>query len=73
MLSQFDLNPNEVEAVRHLQSKPGVFSDIFVKYGTRSLVARSDDVDEGAHELFEELRALEQRIALALDRVNTFG
>jgi conjugal transfer ATP-binding protein TraC len=40
LLSQFDLNPNEVEAVRHLQSKPGVFSDIFVKYGTRSLVAR---------------------------------
>jgi len=40
LLSQFELNPNEVEAIKHLQSKPGVFSDIFVKYGGHSLVAR---------------------------------
>jgi conjugal transfer ATP-binding protein TraC len=40
LLSQFDLNANEIEAVRLLQSKPRVFSDLFVKFGTRSLVAR---------------------------------
>jgi len=40
LLSQFELNPNEIEAVKLLQSKPRVFSDLFVKYGTNSLVAR---------------------------------
>lgn len=40
LLSQFELNANEVEAVKHLQSKPRVFSDLFVKYGGHSLVAR---------------------------------
>lgn len=40
LLAQFDLNPNEVEAVKQLQSKPGVFSDLFVKFGSNSLVAR---------------------------------
>ncbi len=40
LLSQFELNSNEIEAIKQLQSKPGVFSDIFVKYGTHSLVAR---------------------------------
>ena len=40
LLTQFDLNPNEVEAVRMLQSKPRVFSDLFVKFGARSAVAR---------------------------------
>ncbi len=40
LLPQFDLNPNEVEAVRALQSKPRVFSDVFVKFGNRSLTAR---------------------------------
>ena len=40
LLSQFELNANEVEAIKQLQSKPGVFSDIFVKYGSHSLVAR---------------------------------
>ena len=40
LLSQFDLNSSEVEAVRQLQSKPGVFSDLMVKFGARSLVAR---------------------------------
>jgi len=40
LLAQFDLNPNEIEAVKQLQSKPGVFSDLFVKFGSNSLVAR---------------------------------
>jgi hypothetical protein len=40
LLSQFELNANEIEAIKQLQSKPGVFSDLFVKYGTHSLVAR---------------------------------
>lgn len=40
LLSQFDLNANEIEAVKQLQSKPGAFSDVFVKFGGRSLVAR---------------------------------
>jgi len=40
LLSQFELNPNEIEAVKLLQSKPRVFSDLFVKYGNHSLVAR---------------------------------
>ncbi len=40
LLPQFDLNPNEIEAVRQLQAKPGVFSDVFLKFGGHSLVAR---------------------------------
>jgi hypothetical protein len=40
LLAQFELNANEIEAIKQLQSKPGVFSDIFVKYGTHSIVAR---------------------------------
>ncbi|MDE2290741.1 MAG: hypothetical protein KGL53_01555, partial [Elusimicrobia bacterium] len=40
LLPQFEFNPSEVEAVRGLQTKPGVFSDILVKFGERSLVAR---------------------------------
>ena len=40
LLAQFDLNPNEVEAVKALQSKPGLFSDIFVKFDAHPLVAR---------------------------------
>ena len=40
LLAQFELNANEIEAIKQLQSKPGVFSDIFVKYGTHSLIAR---------------------------------
>ena len=40
LLSQFDLNENEVEAVKLLQSKPRVFSDLFVKFGGRAVVAR---------------------------------
>jgi conjugal transfer ATP-binding protein TraC len=40
LLSQFELNPNEIEAIKLLQSKPRVFSDLFVKYGNHSLVAR---------------------------------
>ena len=40
LLSQFELNANEIEAVKLLQSKPRVFSDLFVKYGNHSLVAR---------------------------------
>jgi hypothetical protein len=40
LLSQFELNSNEIDAIKELQSKPGVYSDIFVKYGTHSLVAR---------------------------------
>jgi conjugal transfer ATP-binding protein TraC len=40
LLSQFDLNTSEVEAVRHLQSKPRVFSDVFAKFGSRSIVLR---------------------------------
>jgi len=40
LLPQFDLNPNEIEAVRQLQSKPGEFSDVFMKFGGHSLVAR---------------------------------
>ncbi|MBI5247560.1 MAG: ATP-binding protein [Elusimicrobia bacterium] len=40
LLSQFDLNANEVEAVKLLQSKPRVFSDLFVKFGSRAVVAR---------------------------------
>ncbi|MFA6093848.1 MAG: ATP-binding protein [Elusimicrobiota bacterium] len=40
LLAQFDLNANEVEAVRQLQSKPGEFSDVLVRYGDRSVVAR---------------------------------
>lgn len=40
LLPQFDLNAHEVEAVKALQSKPREFSDVFVKFGTRSLVAR---------------------------------
>ncbi|MDE2236950.1 MAG: hypothetical protein KGK30_03585, partial [Elusimicrobia bacterium] len=40
LLGQFELNPSEIEAIKQLQSKPRAFSDLFVKYGTRSLVAR---------------------------------
>ncbi|MBI4060989.1 MAG: ATP-binding protein [Elusimicrobia bacterium] len=40
LLPQFDLNANEIEAVRQLQSKPGVFSDVFLKFGGHSLIAR---------------------------------
>lgn len=40
LLSQFDLNANEVDAVKLLQSKPRVFSDLFVKFGGRAVVAR---------------------------------
>lgn len=40
LLAQFELNANEIEAIKQLQSKPGVFSDLFVKYATHSLVAR---------------------------------
>ena len=40
LLSQFELNANEIEAVKHLQSKPRAYSDLFVKYGSHSLVAR---------------------------------
>ncbi|MDE2141192.1 MAG: ATP-binding protein [Elusimicrobia bacterium] len=40
LLAQFELNANEIEAIKQLQSKPGVFSDIFVKYGTHSIIAR---------------------------------
>ena len=40
LLPQFDLNPNEIEAVKQLESKQGVYTDLFVKFGTRSLVAR---------------------------------
>ena len=40
LLPEFDLNANEIEAVRQLQSKPGVFSDVFLKFGGHSLVAR---------------------------------
>ncbi|MCR4294796.1 MAG: hypothetical protein NUW21_04630, partial [Elusimicrobia bacterium] len=40
LLAQFDLNANEVEAVKLLQSKPRVFSDLFVKFGGHAVVAR---------------------------------
>ncbi|MBI5631619.1 MAG: ATP-binding protein [Elusimicrobia bacterium] len=40
LLSQFDLNSNEVEAVKQLQSKQGVFTDVFAKYGNHSMVVR---------------------------------
>ncbi|MDE2491539.1 MAG: ATP-binding protein [Elusimicrobia bacterium] len=40
LLSQFDLNPAEIESVRLLQSKPKVFSDILLKFGARSVVIR---------------------------------
>ncbi|MDD5657587.1 MAG: ATP-binding protein, partial [Elusimicrobia bacterium] len=40
LLNQFELNANEIDAVKLLQSSPRSFSDIFVKYGNHSLVAR---------------------------------
>ncbi|MFH2201792.1 MAG: ATP-binding protein [Elusimicrobiota bacterium] len=40
LLPQFELNSNEVEAVKHLQSKPGEFSDVLLKFGSSSVVAR---------------------------------
>lgn len=40
LLSQFELNSNEIEAIKQLQSKPRIFSDIFIKYGNHSVVAR---------------------------------
>ncbi|MDE1976884.1 MAG: ATP-binding protein, partial [Elusimicrobia bacterium] len=40
LLSRFDLNENEIDAVKSLQSRPGEFSDIFVKFGPHSLIAR---------------------------------
>jgi len=40
LLEQFDLNQNEAQAVKQLAAEPGKFSDIFIKYGERSLVAR---------------------------------
>jgi len=45
LLGQFDLNPNEVDAVKALQSKPGDFSDIFVKFGAHPMVARIEPGD----------------------------
>jgi len=40
LLSQFELNPSEIEAVRNLQSRPREFSDVFVKFGAKSVVGR---------------------------------
>lgn len=39
-LGQFELNANEIEAVKGLQSEHKVFTDIFVKFGAHSLTAR---------------------------------
>ena len=40
LLPQFDLNQNEVESVRHLRAEPGRYSDLFIKFGERAVVAR---------------------------------
>ncbi len=40
LLKHFDLNPSEEAAVKNLQSKHKVFSDLFVKFGAHGLVAR---------------------------------
>ena len=40
LLGQFELNCNEIEAVKNLQSKHKVFSDLFVKFGPHGLVIR---------------------------------
>ena len=40
LLPQFELNANEMEAVKNLQSKHKVFSDLFIKFGAHSLTAR---------------------------------
>ncbi len=39
-LSQFDLNDSEIAETKSLVSKPGHFSEIFVKFGQSSTVAR---------------------------------
>lgn len=39
-LRQFDLNPNEIEATRELEVRPGVFSEIFIKFASRSVIAK---------------------------------
>lgn len=40
VLSRFDLNDSETNAVKTLTSKPGYFSEIFVKYNQHSAVTR---------------------------------
>lgn len=40
LLPRFELNGNQVEAARHLQAKPGEFSDLLIGFGERSVVAR---------------------------------
>jgi type IV secretory pathway VirB4 component len=40
LLSRFDLNDSEVNEAKTLISRPGIFSELFVKYGENSIVAR---------------------------------
>jgi len=40
LLSHFDLNPNEIKASRELEVRPGIFSEMFIKFFNRSVIAK---------------------------------
>ncbi len=40
LLSKFDLNPNEVSACEELEIRPGVFSEIFIKFFNKAVTAK---------------------------------
>lgn len=40
LLQKFDLNPNEIKACQDLEAKPGIFSEVFIKFLNRSVTAK---------------------------------
>jgi len=40
LLSKFDLNPNEIAACENLETRPGIFSEVFIKFFNKSVTAK---------------------------------
>ena len=40
LLGRFDLNPNEIQACRELEVRPGLFSEVFIKFFNQSVIAK---------------------------------
>ncbi len=65
LLSRFELSDTEIEAVKSLVSRPGMFSEAFIKYGTDSTIGRIEPTaleywiattDPGDYALEQEVR-----------------
>ena len=70
VLGRFDLNENEIKAVRELEVRQGEYSEVFVKFFNRSVVAR---LEPSALEYWMATTAPEDTAFLERERLRHSG